>query len=93
MEQVIAYFNARVEDCYFLNIQSIGEIDLLIVKDGKKIAFEFKYASVPSLSKSTYHLLDILKPDKFYIVTPGNESYNLDDQINVRGLYETGVSF
>ena len=93
MEQVIAHFNARAEDCYFWNIQSIGEIDLMILKDGKKIAFEFKYASVPSISKRTHQLLDILKPEKFYIVTPGNESYTLSDGINVRGLYETTVSF
>ena len=93
MEQVIAYFNVRPEDCYFWNIQSIGEIDLLIIKDGKKIAFEFKFASVPSVSKRTHQLLDILKPDKFYIVTPGNESYIIDNDIKVRGLCEAGVSF
>ena len=93
MEQVIARFNVRAEDCYFWNIQSIGEVDLVIMKEGKKLAFEFKYASVPSVPKAAHKLLDILKPDVFYIVTPGKESYSLADGTQVRGLYEAAVSF
>ncbi len=37
---------------FFWSTQSTAKLDLLIIKAGKKIGFEFKYADVPKITKS-----------------------------------------
>ena len=45
MEQVIQHYQAEPEDCYFWRTHNGAELDLLLLLDGKKTGFEFKYSS------------------------------------------------
>jgi len=88
LEEVIRHHAARPEDCYFWGIHNQCELDLLIVKDNKKLGFEFKYMDAPRLTKSMRHANEILQPDKLIVIYPGKENYRLAENIEVHGLTE-----
>lgn len=86
LEEVIKVNHARQEECFFWGVQSSAELDLLIVKNGKRIGFEFKYADAPTLTKSMITALNDLKLDHLYVIYPHNTAYPLMDKISVQGL-------
>lgn len=52
LEQIIRYYKAEAEECYFWSSHNGAEIDLLIFKNGKRLGFEIKYTNTPSITKS-----------------------------------------
>lgn len=59
MEEVIHYYSADPEDCYYWETQNGAGIDLLIVKDGIKMGFQFQFSDKNKRTKS----VDIAKKD------------------------------
>src|SRR5262249_3894834 len=43
LEEIISQHRATQEECYFWGTHSGAELDLLLVKNGKRIGYEFKY--------------------------------------------------
>jgi len=86
LEEVVKVNHAQPEECFFWAVQSGAELDLLIVKDGKRIGFEFKYTDAPTLTKSMVTALDDLKLDHLYVIYPQKIDYPLADKISVQGL-------
>jgi predicted AAA+ superfamily ATPase len=86
LEQVIKYYNAEPEECYFWSSHNTAEIDLLIFKDGKRLGFEFKYSSTPRITRSTEIALRDLKLDQVNIIFPSDKTYTLSEKINAIGL-------
>ena len=86
MEQVIRYHKAETEDCYFWATHNGAELDLLITKDGKKIGFEFKYTSRPTMTKSIHSALEDLKVDKIIIITPESDTFPVSEKVEVYNL-------
>ncbi len=86
LEEIIRKHQAEPHECYFWATQSHAELDLLIVHDGKKIGFEFKYADAPKLTKSMKIALEDLKLDSLTVIYPGPKPYLLADKIKVIGL-------
>jgi predicted AAA+ superfamily ATPase len=86
LEEIIKVNHARQEECFFWGVQSSAELDLLIVKNGKRIGFEFKYSDAPTLTKSMMTALNDLRLDHLYVIYPHTVSYPLTDKISVQGL-------
>ena len=86
MEEVIRHLKAEQEECYFWGTHQNAELDLLIVKDGKKRGFEFKYSSAPSLTKSMQIAWNTLSLDSLTVIYPGDVAYPLNKEIEVKGL-------
>jgi uncharacterized protein len=86
LEQLVISLCADPEDCYFWGAPSYGELDLLLVQNGVKKAFEFKYTDNPTITKSMRRAKEILSPSTFTIVTPGKMSYSLGDGFDVMGI-------
>ena len=88
LEEIIRHHRAESSDCYFWATQQGAEIDLLIMKNGKKLGFEFKYSSAPKLTKSMRIANQDLKLDSLTVIYPGATQYPLADGIGVVGLVE-----
>lgn len=88
LEQVIRFYQAEAEDCYFWGVHNQGELDLMIVKEGKKIGFEFKFAQSPKLTSSMLMALEILKLDSIFVVVPTKADYPLAPRVFVKGINE-----
>lgn len=84
LEQVL-FKNAGVEPYYWATYSG-GEIDLLIIKDGKKIGYEFKYSEIPKTSKSMFSALETLSLDEIRVIYPGGEAFPLHERIFVQPL-------
>ena len=86
LEEIIRYYKARKEECYFWATQSGAEIDLLIFKNGKKLGFEFKFSDVPKVTRSVLTALEVLKLDRVTIVYPGDKNFQFREKVFVVGL-------
>ncbi|NEJ83757.1 DUF4143 domain-containing protein, partial [Rhizobium leguminosarum] len=82
LEEIIKQYHALTEECYFWATQAGAELDLLIMKDGKRIGFEFKYTDAPKITPSMRIAIETLKLDHLYIVFPYKEdSFPLAEKI------------
>lgn len=86
MEEIIHRYAAYPDDCYFWGTQGGGELDLILLHEGKKLGFEFKRTAKPTVTKSMISALEDLQLDHLTIVTPINMTYPLGDRITVLGL-------
>ena len=82
LEQVITLLNSERES-YFYKTYAGAELDLLVIKGGKRYGFEFKYADAPRLSKSMKVALDDLGLEKLWVVYPGPQAYRLGKKAEV----------
>ncbi len=86
LEETIRIYQADPEECYFWGIHGAAELDLFIMKDGKRLGFEFKYHDAPKLTKSMEAAKEILELDSLEVIYPGKREYSLGPNILVRGL-------
>jgi predicted AAA+ superfamily ATPase len=89
LEEIIRQIGANAEECYFWATQSKAELDLLILRHGKRIGYEFKYSDAPKITPSMKIACEDLKLDHLYVVYPGKESYSLSETITVRSLKDS----
>lgn len=76
------------QHAYYWGTQAGAELDLLIVKSGKKIGFEFKYADSPKLSRSMKIAQNDLQLDHLYAVHPSKDRYPLAEKAEAISLAE-----
>lgn len=86
MEETIRQQKALPEECYFWATQGGAELDLLILKDGRKIGFEFKFTDHPKITPSMRIACEDLQLDHLYVIFPGSAKFPLADTITAIGL-------
>jgi len=87
LEEVIRQMRAVPEECYFWRTQAGAELDLLIIKNGKRLGFEFKYTDSPKTTSSMHISCHDLKLDHLYVIYPGEQSFPIADKITVCDLF------
>ncbi len=70
----------------FLRTSNGAEVDLVMERGARKIAFEFKLSKAPKPSRGFFELLDDLRPEKAWIVAPVDEAYGYQKGIGVANL-------
>lgn len=86
IEEIIRQIGAEPEECFFWGVHNSTELDLLILKDGKRLGFEFKFSDAPKLTASMKTALTDLHLDELTVIYPGTKSYTLADKITVKPL-------
>jgi predicted AAA+ superfamily ATPase len=86
LEETIKCIHADAEECYFWGTQAGAELDLLVLKNGKKIGFEFKYTDVPKRTASMHVAIKTLRLDHLYVIFPHHETFPLAEKITALGL-------
>jgi predicted AAA+ superfamily ATPase len=81
LEQILQ--EVDTPDCYYWRTHSGAELDLLVLKNGKRIGFEIKYSEVPKITKSMHNVIEDLKLDKLYIVNSGSRKLKMNKIITV----------
>ena len=79
IEQILQKIETR--DCYYWRTHTGAELDLFVMKDGKRIGFEVKYSDVPKITKSMYSVIEDLKLDKLYVINTGSRTLQMEDNI------------
>ncbi len=78
------------EGAYFWATHNQAELDLLILKNGKKIGFEIKSSDRPGLTPSMRIAVRDLGLEKLFVIYPGKENYDLDRRIRVVSMLDLG---
>ena len=81
LEQVLA--SAGPGEAYCWGTHAGAELDLLLVRNGRKDGVEFKVADAPGMTKSLRIAIDDLGLEKAWIVYPGKERYRLAANVEV----------
>jgi len=86
IEQTLIRFGER--DAYFWSTQRGAELDLLLLRKGRRWGFELKCADAPSTTKSMRVADEDLKLEHLWVIYPGRERYRLADRITALPLRE-----
>ncbi|MBI2387272.1 MAG: ATP-binding protein [Elusimicrobia bacterium] len=81
LETAIRTLGARPEECYFWATHAGAELDLLVVKGGKRFGFEFKRTEAPALTPSMKIALKDLKLHRLDVVHAGQETFPLAEKV------------
>jgi uncharacterized protein len=73
-------------DYYFYRTATGDEIDLILKKGNQTIAIECKASDAPKVNKGFYRSLEVIKPNKTFIIAPTNDTYKIAENITVIGL-------
>jgi len=86
LEQTLRVHGQR--EAYFYATQRGAELDLLLLRRGKRWGFEFKCTDAPKTTKSMHIALDDLKLEHLWVVYPGTRRYPLAEKITALPLRE-----
>ena len=84
IEQLLNIVGER--NAYFWATHSEAELDLLVVKDGKRYGFEIKYTETPRVTKSMLMAMESLKLDHLDVIYPGEDVFALGKKITAKPL-------
>ncbi len=88
LEEVIRAHRATPDETFFWGTHNQAELDLLIMKDGKRFGYEFKYTDKPRVTKSMNTALEDLSLNHLTIIYPGDKTFPISPRIEARGLCE-----
>jgi predicted AAA+ superfamily ATPase len=85
LEEIIRVSGANPNECYFWATHADAELDLLIIKNGKRFGFEIKYSRTPKMTRSIHVVLEDLKLEKLFVIYPGEKNFPLNEKVEVYG--------
>ena len=86
LEQTLSVFGDR--DAYFWNTLRGAELDLLLLRNGRRLGFEFKCTDAPTMTRSMHIALEDLQLDKLYVIYPGKDRYPMHARVEAYPLME-----
>lgn len=86
LEQTLIAHGQR--DAYFYGTQRGAELDLLLLRRGKRWGFEFKCTDAPRTTKSMPIAMEDLKLQHLWVVYPGALRYEMTENITALPLRE-----
>jgi len=86
MENILAF--AKNYEPSFYRTSAGAEIDLILRRGRRTLAFELKSSTVPRVSKGFWDALEDISPDEAYVVAPVKESYPMKGEVMVSPLQE-----
>ncbi len=86
IEQVLASLGWR--DSYFWATQGGADLDLLLIRKGRRWGIEAKYTDAPKLTKSMQIALKDLELERLWVIHPGRDRYPLHERVECLGLQD-----
>jgi uncharacterized protein len=86
LEETIRALDTESGDVWFWATHAGAELDLLVMREGRRIGFEIKYTASPRVTKSMRAAIDSLGLNQVYVVYPGERRLPLAADIEAVGL-------
>ena len=83
LEEVIRHSRVSSDSCYFWATHNKAELDLLILKNGKNLGFEFKLSEAPKITPSMEQSCEDLNLESLSVIYPGQREYQISNKITV----------
>ena len=84
LEQTLLAHGER--GAYFYGTQRGAEVDLLLLRGGRRWGFEFKCADAPRTTRSMHVVIEDLGLEHLWVLYPGDQEYPLADAITALPL-------
>ena len=81
IEQVLRALRPR--NAWFWASHGGGEVDLLVVAEGRRIGFEVKFNEAPTITRSMHQVVDTVRLDHLFVVCPTAHEYPASERISV----------
>ncbi len=88
IEEILKFL--RPEEAYFWATHQGAELDLLLIKNGRRLGIEIKHMDAPTLTPSMRIALGDLKLENLVVLYPGKNIYPLSDKVTVVPLTMVG---
>jgi predicted AAA+ superfamily ATPase len=82
----------RPEAAYFWATHTGAELDLLLIKHGRRYGVEVKYQDAPRLTPSMRIALSDLELEHLTVLYPGDQRYSLDKRVTVVPLADVATT-
>jgi len=86
LEQVLNACGDR--EAYFYGTHGGAELDLLLIRNGRRYGFEFKCSDAPTMTKSMHIARADLQLERLWVIHPGRIRYPLEEGVECLGLNE-----
>jgi hypothetical protein len=86
LETVVSRLGAEPEECFTWATHSGAELDLLVVRGGRRLGFEFKYSTAPSITRSMQVAVSDLGLQRLYVLHAGSRSFPLGPKMQAIAL-------
>lgn len=86
VDQVVAALRAAPDECYFWGMHSGAELDLLVVRAGRRVGFEVKRTTAPRVTPSMRSALEVLHLERVDVIHGGDETFPLADRVRAVAL-------
>jgi predicted AAA+ superfamily ATPase len=86
LHEVVRALRARPEQCYFWATHQGAELDLLVVRQGRRRGFEFKRSDAPAVTKSMHIAIQDLGLESIDVVHAGRDTYPLSPKIRALAI-------
>jgi len=86
MENILAVSDGY--EGFFYRTGKGAEIDLVLRRGRRVLAFELKSSTTPTVTKGFWHALDDIAPDEAYVVAPVKEAYPMKGGVTVSPLLD-----
>ena len=84
LEQTLLAHGER--EAYFYGTQRGAELDLMLLRRGRRWGFEFKCTDAPRTAKSMHIVIEDLGLERLWVLYPGDREYPLTDTITALPL-------
>ena len=81
IEQVLR--GLRPRNAWFWASHGGGEVDLLVVVEGRRIGFEVKFNEAPTITRSMHDVVETVRLDHLFVVCPTTHEYPASERISV----------
>ena len=78
LEQTLTSHGA--DNAFFWNAQGVCELDLLLIRGGRRYGFEFKCTDAPTMTQSLHKAMDELELAHAWVVYPGKSAYPMHER-------------
>lgn len=78
----------RPANAWFWGAHGGGEVDLLVLENGRRLGFEMKFSEAPDVSRSMYNVVEALRLDQLFVVCPGTASYPVTERIRALSVLD-----
>lgn len=90
LEHLLRELRAEPGEAFHWGTHSGAEVDILIVRGGRRWGFEIKFGDAPRTTRSMHSAVETLGLERLVVLYPGTVDYALDERIEVIGLRNIG---
>ncbi len=84
--QIARRLEAEPQDCFFWALHSGAELDLLVVRGGRRLGFEVKLTDSPAVTPSMRSAIENLALERLDVVHAGEHTFALAPRVRALAL-------